>query len=55
MRYRDWRRGIPFCADIGLMTGWSCGAVEVCATKGYSYIDDEEDPVLTDRPETILE
>ncbi|MBM4127335.1 MAG: hypothetical protein FJ247_08325 [Nitrospira sp.] len=46
---------MPFCAVIGLMAGWAWGVVEVRATTVYSYIDDQGNPVLTDRPETIPE
>ena len=55
MWYRGWRIIIPVCAVISLLAGWPWGAVEVRATTVYSYIDDQGNPVFTDRPETIPE
>jgi hypothetical protein len=55
MWYRGWRIIIPVCAVISLLAGWPWGAVEARATTVYSYIDDQGNPVFTDRPETIPE
>ncbi len=55
MWYQGCRNVILLGAVMGLLAGWPWGVPEVCATTVYSYIDDQGNPVLTDRPETIPE